>query len=164
MVKALLHSIGAEFCAYPWNSAASRCIPLICVAPADEQGNHKGCPYRYFPSSRLAQRAHRRSRCNAGFYHGPGRHACADQDTNAEDYQEIIHRYVSIESGDANVDAFRLLDDLVVSEFPITRDDVDTTRRISAEQHALSARDWLHLAVMERRGVDVTLRTTGNSH
>ena len=87
----------------------------------------------------------------------PRRHACADQDTNAEDYQEIIHRYISIESRDANVDAFRLLDDLVVSEFPITRDDVDTTQRISAEQHALSARDWLHLAVMERRGVDVTL-------
>ena len=59
--------------------AASRCAalyPQICVAscgsalhPAARRcSSVKYC--RYFPSSRLAQRAHRRSRCNAGFHHG----------------------------------------------------------------------------------------------
>ena len=62
MAKAPLHSISAEFCFPPQKnstfprrillfhaesrSAVSRCIPLCVVVPADEQGNHKGCPYR----------------------------------------------------------------------------------------------------------------------
>ena len=73
--------------------------------------------------------------------------------TSAEVYQEILHRYVAINRRSAINDAFRLLDDLVVSVFPISRDEVEGARQI-AERHAdLSARDCLHLAVMEAHRV-----------
>ena len=84
-------------------------------------------------------------------------HAAGDYVTSAEVYQEIIHRYVAIGRRKAIDDAFELLDELVVSVFPITRDDVETARRISHEQQALSARDCLHLAVMVRSSVRVVL-------
>ncbi len=82
-------------------------------------------------------------------------HPAGDYVTSAEVYQEIMHRYVAIGRRRAIDDAFQLLDDLVVSVLPITRDDVEAARRISHEQHALSARDCLHLAVMVRSGVRV---------
>ena len=73
--------------------------------------------------------------------------------TSAEVYQEMIHRYVAIDRRPAIDDAFRLLDDLVVSVFPIRRDDVDTAREIAMLQPTLSARDCLHLAVMQANDV-----------
>lgn len=84
-------------------------------------------------------------------------HAAADYVTSAEVYQEIVHRYVAIDRRGAIADAFRFLDELVTTVFPITRDDVSVACRIAHEQHALSARDCLHLAVMEGRGVQVAL-------
>ena len=84
-------------------------------------------------------------------------HAADDYVTSAEVYQEIMHRYVAIGRRRAIGDAFRLLDDLVGSVLPITRDDVESARRISHEQQVLSARDCLHLAVMLRSGVRVIL-------
>ena len=84
-------------------------------------------------------------------------HAADDYVTSAEVYQEIIHRYVAIDRRRAIDDAFRLLDDLAGSVLPITRDDVESARRISHEQHVLSARDCLHLAVMLRSGARVIL-------
>ena len=84
-------------------------------------------------------------------------HAGDDYVTSAEVYQEIMHRYVALGRRGAIDDAFQLLDDLVVSVFPISRDDVETARRISHDQQALSARDCLHLAVMARSGVQVVL-------
>ena len=76
-----------------------------------------------------------------------------DYVTSAEVYQEMLHRYVAIDRRPAIDDAFRLLDDLVVSVFPIRRDDVDTAREIATLQPTLSARDCLHLAVMQANGV-----------
>ena len=84
-------------------------------------------------------------------------HAGEDYVTSAEVYQEIVHRYVAIDRRGAIDDAFRLLDETVAAVFPITRDDVALARTIAHEQHALSARDCLHVAVMERRGVAVAL-------
>ena len=84
-------------------------------------------------------------------------HAGEDYVTSAEVYQEIVHRYVAINRRRALDDAFRLLDEIVAAVFPITRDDVGLARAIAHEQHALSARDCLHVAVMERRGVTVAL-------
>ena len=73
--------------------------------------------------------------------------------TSAEVYQEILHRYVAIDRRVAIRDAFGLLDDLVVSVFPIARADVETARGFAERQPELSARDCLHLAVMQARGV-----------
>ncbi len=72
-------------------------------------------------------------------------------------YQEIVHRYVAVNRRGAIADAFRLLDGLVTTVFPIAREDVSVAHTIANEQHALSARDCLHLAVMERRGLKTAL-------
>ena len=77
-----------------------------------------------------------------------------DYVTSAEVYQEILHRFVAIDRRQAITDAFMLLDDLVVSVFPVQRSDVDTAREIAIGQPNLSARDCLHLAVMQANGVD----------
>ena len=77
-----------------------------------------------------------------------------DYVTSAEVYQEILHRFVAIDRRQAITDAFMLLDDLVVSVFPVQRSDVDTAREIAIGQPDLSARDCLHLAVMQANGVD----------
>ena len=76
-----------------------------------------------------------------------------DYVTSAEVYQEVLHRFVAIDRRAVIEDAFRLLDDLVVSVFPIRRDDVDVAKEITMQQPGLSARDSLHLAVMQANGV-----------
>ena len=53
--------------------------------------------------------------------------------------------------------AERLLDALVVSVFPIQRSDVGAAREIAILQPKLSARDGLHVAVMQANGVDSIL-------
>lgn len=73
--------------------------------------------------------------------------------TSAEVYQEVIHRYVAIDRKEAISDAFRVLDDLVVTVFPITRSDVGLAEAIVATHPGLSSRDCLHLAVMRAHGV-----------
>ena len=77
-----------------------------------------------------------------------------DYVTSAEVYQEMLHRFVAIDRRAAIEDAFTLLDDLVVSVFPVQRSDVDAAREIAILQPELSARDCLHLAVMQANGVD----------
>ena len=77
--------------------------------------------------------------------------------TSAEVYQEVIHRYASIDRREAIEDAFRVLDDLVATVFPIGRTDVGLAREILARHPALSARDGLHLAVMRANGVSRAL-------
>ena len=63
LYKAPLHSNPAEFCSSPRNSAISRCIPAAGVAPRSQMP-------QFAPSLRLVSRAHRHSRCDAGFHHG----------------------------------------------------------------------------------------------
>lgn len=74
--------------------------------------------------------------------------------TSAEVYQEVIHRYVAIDRREAIGDCFALLDSLVQRVFPITREDAEQAREIASAQRRLSGRDCLHLAVMERHGLD----------
>ena len=98
-----------------------------------------------------------RERLEAFLHHRPDE----DYVTSAEVYQEIIHRFVAIDRRAAIEDAFSLLDDLVVSVFPIQRSDVDAAREIAILQPKLSARDCLHLAVMQANGVDRILTFDG---
>lgn len=74
--------------------------------------------------------------------------------TSAEVYQECVHRYIAIDRRAAITDCFALLNDLVDHVYPITREDVVEAARISRHQRRLSGRDCLHLAVMERHGID----------
>lgn len=73
--------------------------------------------------------------------------------TSAEVYQEIIHRYVAIDRRAAIADAFAALDALAEIAHPVTRDDVGLAHEIALRHRALSGRDCLHVAVMERHAV-----------
>lgn len=74
--------------------------------------------------------------------------------TDAEVLQEILHRYVAIDRRDAIGPAFDAILGVVDEVFPIESVDVARARRIIAGTGRLSARDAIHLAVMQRRDVD----------
>lgn len=72
---------------------------------------------------------------------------------DAETLQEILHRYVAIGRRDAIQPAFDALLGVVDEVFPIEVDDAQRAREIVLGKTRLSARDAIHLAVMERHGV-----------
>jgi hypothetical protein len=72
--------------------------------------------------------------------------------TDAETFQEILHRYVAIDRRDAIKAAWKTLQELVDEVFPIELSDVEGARRLVSSS-GLSARDALHVAVMKRRDV-----------
>jgi len=73
--------------------------------------------------------------------------------TDAEVLQEILHRYISIGRRDAIQPAFDALSAVVDDVFPIDRASVERAKQILFTTQGLSARDALHLAVMERHRV-----------
>jgi hypothetical protein len=73
--------------------------------------------------------------------------------TNVEVLQEILHRYVFIRRRDAIQPAFDAVLGVVDEVFPVTLVDVERGKTIVYGRETLSARDALHLAVMEHRGV-----------
>src|SRR2546425_12824462 len=73
--------------------------------------------------------------------------------TDAEVLQEILHRYVAIDRRDAIQPAFEALLSVVDDVFPVDLGAVDRAKAIVLGHHRLSARDALHLAVMERERV-----------
>lgn len=77
--------------------------------------------------------------------------------SDAEALQEILHRYVAIGRLDAVQPAFELLLTLVDELFPVELEDVQRGKEILLATRSLSARDAVHLAIMERRGVEEIL-------
>jgi predicted nucleic acid-binding protein len=77
--------------------------------------------------------------------------------TSAEVYQEVIHRYVAINRRQAIHDCFSFLDGIVRTVYPITKQDTERAGKIVLAEHGLSGRDSLHIAVMERYGVEEIL-------
>lgn len=77
--------------------------------------------------------------------------------TNAEVFQEILHRYRAIDRSDAIQPAFDALSAIVDDVLPIDLDDVDRARTVLLGRWTLSARDALHVAVMQRHGVERVL-------
>lgn len=73
--------------------------------------------------------------------------------TSAEVFQEILHRYTAIGRRDAIQPAWDALVAVTDEVFAIEMADADRARAIVLERQALSARDALHAAVMERHGV-----------
>lgn len=73
--------------------------------------------------------------------------------TDAEVFQEILHRFVAINRLDGIGPAFEVLSESVDEVFPITHSDVCSAREILAGSPFLSARDAIHLAIMEHHGV-----------
>jgi uncharacterized protein len=73
--------------------------------------------------------------------------------TNAEVLQEILHRFTAIDRRSAIEPTMKLILDLVDEVFPIEKADVLRASEIMQSHASLSARDSVHIAVMERRGV-----------
>lgn len=74
--------------------------------------------------------------------------------TDAEVLQEILHRYVAIDRRDAIEPALEALLGIVDHVHPIELEDVQRARRLLIRTGRLSARDAIHVAVMQRRGID----------
>ncbi|HVZ72388.1 MAG TPA: type II toxin-antitoxin system VapC family toxin [Polyangia bacterium] len=73
--------------------------------------------------------------------------------TDAEVLQEILHRYVALDRRDAIQPAFDAILGVVDEVIPIVAADVERAKAIVLGRKRLSARDALHVAVMEREGV-----------
>lgn len=72
--------------------------------------------------------------------------------TDAEVLQEILHRYSSIERPDAIQPAFDALLGVVDEVFPVDRIGVERAKEIVLGRKGLSARDAIHLAIMQIHG------------
>ena len=77
--------------------------------------------------------------------------------TDAEVFQELLHRYMAISRRDRIQLAFDVLRAAVDRVFPIEEGDVLDAKDIAATHPGLAARDALHAAVMRRRGVSRVL-------
>jgi predicted nucleic acid-binding protein len=74
--------------------------------------------------------------------------------TDAEVLQEILHRYLAIHRPEFIDPAFDTLLGVVDVVYPIEREDVERGRRVVRTTSRLSARDALHIAVMQRHDID----------
>lgn len=73
--------------------------------------------------------------------------------TDAEVFQEILHRYVAIRRPLAIQPAFDALASMTDEVFSVDRPSVERAKTIVLGYTRLSARDAIHLAIMERQGV-----------
>ena len=74
--------------------------------------------------------------------------------TDAEVLQEILHRFGAIQRRDAIQAAFNALLGVVEEVLPVDRVAVERAKEIVLGYSGLSARDAVHLAVMEYHGID----------
>jgi len=77
--------------------------------------------------------------------------------SDAEVLQEIMHRYVAINRRDAIQPAFSALLKVVDEVFPVDRKAVERAKEIVLGYRHLSARDAVHIAVMELNGIERVL-------
>jgi predicted nucleic acid-binding protein len=77
--------------------------------------------------------------------------------TDAEVLQEILHRYVAIDRRDAIQPAFDALLGVSDEVLPVDASAVERAKQIVLQYQRLSARDAVHLAVMERQGINEIL-------
>lgn len=73
--------------------------------------------------------------------------------TDAEVLQEILHRYAALDRRDAIQPAFQAMLDIVDDVLPIEQRDVLRAGEIVRLPDAWSARDAIHLSIMERYGI-----------
>jgi len=73
--------------------------------------------------------------------------------TDAEVLQEILHRYVAIDRRDAIQPAFDALLGVIDEVLSVDLDAVERAKQIVLGYRQLSARDAVHLSVMEQNGI-----------
>jgi hypothetical protein len=74
--------------------------------------------------------------------------------TDAEVLQEILRRYTAIRRPEAIDPAFESVMGVVDVVYPIERTDIERARRLLRTTPRLSARDAIHVAVMQGRDID----------
>jgi len=74
--------------------------------------------------------------------------------SDAEVLQEILHRYCAINRREAIQPAFDALVAVVDQIFDIESSTVERAKRIVFGHRELSARDAIHIAVMEQQGIE----------
>ena len=77
--------------------------------------------------------------------------------TDVEVLQEILHRYSAIERPTAIQPAFEVLLGVVDEVFPVDLADVQRAKEILLGVKGLSARDSVHIATMQRHGVETVM-------
>jgi len=77
--------------------------------------------------------------------------------TDAEVLQEILHRYTAINRRDAIQPAFDALLGIVDQVLPIDRPATGRAKEIVLGHKKMSARDAIHLAVMQQHNIDQIL-------
>ena len=77
--------------------------------------------------------------------------------TDAAVLQEILHRYTSINRRDAIAPTLHAALEIIDEVFPIQKGDVLRASEIAQNPASLSARDAIHISVMERQGVRTIL-------
>lgn len=68
-------------------------------------------------------------------------------------FQEILHRYTAIDKREAIGPAFQATLDIVDEVIPIEKADVLRAGEIAQHRIRMSARDAVHIAVMERHAI-----------
>ncbi len=74
--------------------------------------------------------------------------------TDAEVLQEILHRYVAINRRDAIQPAFDSLLGIVDEVFAVDRAVAERAKEIVLGHRQMSARDAIHLSIMDQHGID----------
>jgi predicted nucleic acid-binding protein len=74
--------------------------------------------------------------------------------TDAEVLQEILHRYVAIDRRDAIQPAFDALIGIVDQILAVDRSIAERAKQIVLGYRQLSAREAVHIAVMEHHGIE----------
>jgi predicted nucleic acid-binding protein len=74
--------------------------------------------------------------------------------TDTEVLQEILHRYVAIDRRDAIQPAFDALIGIVDQVLAVDRSIAERAKQIVLGYRQLSARDAVHIAVMEHHGIE----------
>ena len=82
--------------------------------------------------------------------------------TDAEVLQEILHRYAAIDKREAIGPAFQVILDIVDEVIPIGKAEVLRAGEIVQNRVLMSARDAVHIAVMERHGIRSILSFDGD--
>lgn len=81
----------------------------------------------------------------------------ADRDervvTSAETFREILHRHQAIDREDALQHAWDQRLAIVDEVLPVEYGDVDRAKAVQLARRGLTARDALHVAVMDRHGI-----------
>ena len=82
--------------------------------------------------------------------------------TDAEVLQEILHRYTAIGKREAIGPALHVTLDIVDEVLPIGKAEVLRAGEIAQNRALMSARDAVHIAVMERHGIRSILSFDGD--